>query len=338
MLLKLKDGLFSLLQKITYNEEIFRDKFFGWSIYIFGWLKPNSLSKFRFVLSAFLYFPIQSKLALFVALFAYFTDIIDGVLARKNNQVTLMGKILDLTADLFLRFSVFIYLARSGLISWFLFSIIVLTEILFALVLAKVASKRGDIIEHSFIGRLRGVIYAFGSLWLLLGLNKSIGQNFFFLGLNFSLFATIDYLFRQKTKRNSYKTCKDYNLFMRNFYKRILLRLFPFVAIFVVLPSILSILIFSLTANLPKIISIFVYIELGLIFIVCLASLSKLGLYEIAKSAKEVLLEISPTLNLQAKNLSSYDPELVLRKVEEELKKFNFFSALSQKKYYAIYF
>ena len=69
---------------------------------------PNKISIVRilllpvflfFYLATFIPFGIGKIIAFVVFLFAEFTDFLDGYLARKNNQVTTLGKFLDSIAD-----------------------------------------------------------------------------------------------------------------------------------------------------------------------------------------------------------------------------------------------
>lgn len=67
------------------------------------WNLPNILTIFRIVLiPVFIALRLNSQLghwALLVFLIASFTDFLDGYLARKNNQITAFGKLMDPLAD-----------------------------------------------------------------------------------------------------------------------------------------------------------------------------------------------------------------------------------------------
>lgn len=89
---------------------------------------PNVLSTFRLTLvPVFLVLVILGHdiLALAVLVFSSLTDFLDGVLARKLNQVTRLGQLLDPAADRLFIFATLIGLAIRGIIPWWLVAIIV---------------------------------------------------------------------------------------------------------------------------------------------------------------------------------------------------------------------
>ena len=106
---------------------------------------PNILSFFRLALvPVFLVLVIMGfdLLALAVLVFSSFTDFLDGVLARRLNQVTRLGQLLDPAADRFFIFATLIGLAVRGIVPWWLFAIIVGRDVLL-LVGGVVLANRG---------------------------------------------------------------------------------------------------------------------------------------------------------------------------------------------------
>ena len=78
------------------------------------WNIPNALSVLRLVLIpvfATLYFCDYSMAAFAVLLFSGVTDLLDGVIARKCNQITDCGKLLDPLADKLTQVAVLVCLA-----------------------------------------------------------------------------------------------------------------------------------------------------------------------------------------------------------------------------------
>lgn len=89
---------------------------------------PNILSFFRILLvPVFLVLVILGYdiLALAVLVFSSLTDFLDGVLARRFNQVTRLGQLLDPAADRLFIFATVIGLATREIVPWWLVVVIV---------------------------------------------------------------------------------------------------------------------------------------------------------------------------------------------------------------------
>jgi len=95
---------------------------------------PNILSFIRillvFVFVIILFAFNNLLLALLVFLIAGLTDVIDGYLARKNNWITDVGKILDPFADKCMQIAALVCLALSGLLSWWIAGVLIFKELL----------------------------------------------------------------------------------------------------------------------------------------------------------------------------------------------------------------
>ena len=81
---------------------------------------PNILSCIRILLVfvfLFVFFVVDNiYLALLIFLIAGATDVIDGYLARRNNWITNLGKILDPVADKLMQCTVLLSLLIKGLV------------------------------------------------------------------------------------------------------------------------------------------------------------------------------------------------------------------------------
>lgn len=94
---------------------------------------PNVLSFVRLALvPVFLVLVIMGEdvLALIVLVVSSFTDFLDGVLARRLNQVTRLGQLLDPAADRLFIFATLIGLAVRGIVPWWLVAVIVGRDVL----------------------------------------------------------------------------------------------------------------------------------------------------------------------------------------------------------------
>ncbi len=111
---------------------------------------------------------------LFIA--ASITDFIDGYLARKNNQVTDFGKMMDAIADKVLVNSVLIILASTGFISALIAVIIVVRDIVVDSI-KMVAGSKGEVVAAIKSGKLK-------TIFLMVGITLTLFYNLPFELLN----------------------------------------------------------------------------------------------------------------------------------------------------------
>ena len=125
---------------------------------------PNQLTVFRllmlpFILIAMIYRWHDIALGLF--LLAVITDVIDGIIARRLNQQTLLGAYLDPIADKLLLSSAFIVQAVIGAIPWWL-TILVLSRdlIILSTVLVVMLATETRNFPPSAFGKTNTVVQA----------------------------------------------------------------------------------------------------------------------------------------------------------------------------------
>ena len=97
------------------------------------WTVPNVLSMLRLLLvPVFLILVIAGAYvpALIVLVAASVTDLLDGFLARRFNQVTRLGQLLDPAADRLYIFAALIGLAANELVPWWIVIVIVARDAL----------------------------------------------------------------------------------------------------------------------------------------------------------------------------------------------------------------
>lgn len=157
---------------------------------------PNKLTLLRVVLVPFfmicaLYLNHYAALVLFVL--AFFTDMLDGSLARKNNQVTNFGKIMDPLADKLLVTAALLCLAEKGLISPWI-SVIILAREFIVSGIRMAAASEGKVIAASGLGKIKTIwqfislsfallifapnIYVTASLWIAAALTVISGVDY----------------------------------------------------------------------------------------------------------------------------------------------------------------
>ena len=135
---------------------------------------PNKLTLLRCILTPIFLacvvidFPFHYAVALLVFIIASLTDYFDGMIARKYNLVTNLGKFLDPLADKALTtaaFIGFVHMINSRTLPWALF-IILLRE--FAVTSVRLlAAKDGVVVAASFAGKLKTVMQMVSIIYML---------------------------------------------------------------------------------------------------------------------------------------------------------------------------
>lgn len=96
------------------------------------WNVPNVLTMIRLLLIpvfVVLFVTGNDKLALLTFVVASFTDFLDGYLARKNNQITDFGKLMDPLADKLMVVTALICQGVKGVFPWLAIVIVMLKEL-----------------------------------------------------------------------------------------------------------------------------------------------------------------------------------------------------------------
>ncbi len=106
--------------------------------------------------------------AVIIFLLAALTDTLDGLLARKREQVTILGQILDPIADKLLIASAFICLVELGAVSAWMVVIIIGRELAVTGFRA-IASSKGIHIASSRLGKFKMILEAITICLLILG-------------------------------------------------------------------------------------------------------------------------------------------------------------------------
>jgi len=115
-----------------------------------------------------LYLPIRYKgwVAALVFCAIASTDAIDGWIARKRNQITKTGAVLDPLADKLLVAAALIFLIGQGVEAWMAYLIIAREFLVTGL---RILTKRKAIITASSLGKLKTVSQIVGVVSVLIG-------------------------------------------------------------------------------------------------------------------------------------------------------------------------
>ena len=186
---------------------------------------PNKLTIFRIVLiPVFIFFllstyiPHNSLIALLVFSIASFTDFLDGYLARKNNQVTDFGKLMDPLADKVLVTSALVCFVELGL-SYSVAVLIIIARDLLVTSMRLVAAGGGKVLAAGISGKIKtaGQMIAiiatmllceveYLGLWPESFLSIEIVSHVIMWGVAaFTLLSGIDYLMKYKSYINTDK-------------------------------------------------------------------------------------------------------------------------------------
>jgi cardiolipin synthase len=146
---------------------------------------PNLLSFLRLALiPLFLWLILrhQGTWAVLLLIFSGFTDYLDGYIARKYNQVTRLGKLIDPAADRLYIFTTLIGLVATGVIPFWLAAVVVARDVMLLIVYPILATHGYGPLPVHYLGKAGtfALLYAFP---LLLFANLFPVANFVILPL-----------------------------------------------------------------------------------------------------------------------------------------------------------
>ena len=127
---------------------------------------PNFLSFLRIALvPVFLWLLLEEMFisAITVLAVAGLTDFLDGYLARKLNQTTKLGKMLDPVADRLYIFATLLALSATEVVPWWLAGLVILRDLLMLISLPVLASVGHRSLPVHYLGKAStfALLYAF---------------------------------------------------------------------------------------------------------------------------------------------------------------------------------
>lgn len=157
---------------------------------------PNFITVSRFFLiPIFVYLMLnkQYEFAIGVFLFAGFTDVLDGYIARKYNKVTDLGKILDPIADKTIQLAVLFMIVITDVVPNVLpLLIIVLAKEIMMAIGSGVLWGKGVVVQASWYGKLSTVVFYIAVAFSILF--KQYGEVFLIIAVASQIFAFLMYL------------------------------------------------------------------------------------------------------------------------------------------------
>jgi cardiolipin synthase len=133
---------------------------------------PNLLSFLRIALvPVFLWFLLDEFFlaAIVVLAVAGLTDFLDGYLARKLNQTTKLGKMLDPVADRLYIFATLLALSATGYVPWWLAGLVILRDLLMLVSLPILASVGYRSLPVHYLGKASTFALLYSFPLLLMG-------------------------------------------------------------------------------------------------------------------------------------------------------------------------
>lgn len=172
------------------------------------WNLPNSLTIFRIIsIPVVMFFigrsdmPLPAFWAAFFFSTASITDLLDGFVARRNQCVTALGKLLDPLADKLLISAALIMLIPKGRVAAWMVFLIIAREIAVT-GLRGIGVTGGVVIDASGLGKAKTILQISALIALLLhftylGINfHQLGEVLLWLALILTLWSGIDYFVR----------------------------------------------------------------------------------------------------------------------------------------------
>jgi cardiolipin synthase len=132
---------------------------------------PNALSALRLALVPVFFWLVlthRDGWALVVLFVSGWTDYFDGVLARRFNQVSRLGQLLDPAADRLYILATLVGLAWRGVVPWWLLALVVARDVLLAFTIPVLARYGYGPLPVHFLGKAAtfNLLYAFPLLLL----------------------------------------------------------------------------------------------------------------------------------------------------------------------------
>lgn len=164
---------------------------------------PNKLTLLRVIMIpvfmvVYMYFNVYPIISAAIFALAFLTDMLDGYLARKNNQVSNFGKIMDPLADKVLVAAAMVLLTASGIINPWVTVLVLARE--FAVSGIRIAAAaEGNVVAASVWGKIK-TIWQFVAITLALIFNE---QNLFidilmWINLALTVLSGADYIIKNR--------------------------------------------------------------------------------------------------------------------------------------------
>ncbi len=161
---------------------------------------PNILTIIRIVLIPVfitLYWKGMAAMAFAVYVAACLTDAADGYLARRLNQVTAFGKLMDPLADKLMQLSMLFCLAATGHIPWWVLGVLLGKEIVMVAGGTMLFKRHDVVVMSNWSGKVATVLLILAIVavfpWHGVEVVTRVGHVLLYVGLGMSLFSMVYY-------------------------------------------------------------------------------------------------------------------------------------------------
>jgi len=149
---------------------------------------PNGITLARFVLIPIYAYLISQHMlyeALAVVIIAGVTDVLDGYIARKRQQITTIGKLLDPLADKVLMIAVIVSFLYLRFIPWQAALAIFIREIGMIIGAASFHVRGYKTVQANVLGKLTTVLYYLAIVFLFMQVDFAVPYLWFVIILSF---------------------------------------------------------------------------------------------------------------------------------------------------------
>jgi CDP-diacylglycerol--glycerol-3-phosphate 3-phosphatidyltransferase len=146
------------------------------------WNLPNIISLFRLILAfpmAYFLCAGMYEIAIATLLLAAISDVLDGYFARKNDDISEFGKIIDPLADkVFINISALMLIIKGLIPIWFAVAVIARDLIILSGGLYS-RQKLGYVIPSNYIGKVTVILIGFSIIFIVLDFRDIINWSLY---------------------------------------------------------------------------------------------------------------------------------------------------------------
>ncbi len=173
---------------------------------------PNILTIIRFILIPFIFISVVTKhflIALCIFTISAITDVLDGLIARRFNYITDIGKLIDPLADKLTQISLLLSLAILKILPWWIFAIVFIKECVMIISASFLYKKEEVVVYSKWYGKLATVLFYLAIVSSLFINQFNISMPFridlylYYLAILATIFSLIMYSIKFKFKKEN---------------------------------------------------------------------------------------------------------------------------------------